>query len=404
MNIVIIANFPANLDGGKAKGRFLYLGEMLCERGHHVEMIVSDFDHGSKQHRAEGSVKQEAYKTKITTLHEPGYPNNISLKRLWSHYVWGRNVEKYLKSILKPDVIYSAIPSLTANVRAAQFCKKNGIKYIIDVQDLWPEAFVLAIKNKLLQQAFKPIAWYINRAYRAADVVVAVSETYMNRALEVNRKNAKGVSVFLGNDGALFDEARDSMKVEKTDGILQLCYIGTLGYSYDLKCAVDAVAIYNQQKDLPPMQFLVMGGGPLKEEFENYAKEKKIDTIFTGSLPYPEMVARMCSSDILINPIVKGAAQSITNKVGDYALAGLPVVSTQENKEYRQLVDSYMCGINCRVGNAQDVADALVKLARDPELRKQMGVSARRFGKEKFDRRETYQEIVKVVEDIKLDS
>jgi len=404
MNIVFIANFPANLDGGKAKGRFLYLGEMLCERGHHVEMIVSDFDHGPKQHRAEGSVKQEAYKTKITTLHEPGYPNNISLKRLWSHYVWGRNVEKYLKSILKPDVIYSAIPSLTANVRAAQFCKKNGIKYIIDVQDLWPEAFVLAIKNKLLQQAFKPIAWYINRAYRAADVVVAVSETYMNRALEVNRKNAKGVSVFLGNDGALFDEARDSMKVEKTDGILQLCYIGTLGYSYDLKCAVDAVAIYNQQKDLPPMQFLVMGGGPLKEEFENYAKEKKIDTIFTGSLPYPEMVARMCSSDILINPIVKGAAQSITNKVGDYALAGLPVVSTQENKEYRQLVDSYMCGINCRVGNAQDVADALVKLARDPELRKQMGVSARRFGKEKFDRRETYQEIVKVVEDIKLDS
>lgn len=404
MKIVIIANFPANLDGGKAKGRFLYLGEMLCERGHHVEMIVSDFDHGPKQHRAEGSVKQEAYKTKITTLHEPGYPNNISLKRLWSHYVWGRNVEKYLKSIPKPDVIYSAIPSLTANVRAAQFCKKNGIKYIIDVQDLWPEAFVLAIKNKLLQQAFKPIAWYINRAYRAADVVVAVSETYMNRALEVNRKNAKGVSVFLGNDGALFDEARDSLVVEKPEGLLQLCYIGTLGYSYDLKCAIDAVSIYNQQKDIPPMQFLVMGGGPLIDEFENYAKEKKIDVIFTGSLPYPEMVARMCNCDILINPIVKGAAQSITNKVGDYALAGLPVVSTQENKEYRQLVDRYMCGINCRVGNAQDVADALVKLARDPELRKQMGVSARRFGKEKFDRRETYQEIVKVVEDIKLDS
>ena len=148
------------------------------------------------------------------------------------------------------------------------------------------------------------------------------------------------------------------------------------------------------------MQFLVMGGGPLKEEFENYAKEKGIGAIFTGSLPYPEMVARMCSSDILINPIVKGAAQSITNKVGDYALAGLPVVSTQENKEYRQLVDSYMCGINCRVGNAQDVADALIKLAKDPELRKQMGAMARRLGREKFDRRETYKEIVKRIENI----
>lgn len=398
MNIVIIANFPANLDGGRAKGRFLYLGEMLCARGHQVEMIVSDFDHGPKQHRADGSISREAYNTKITALHEPGYPNNISLKRLWSHYIWGRNVEKYLKSIRKPDVIYSAIPSLTANVRVAKFCKRNGIKYIIDVQDLWPEAFVLAIKNKLLQQAFKPIAWYINRAYREADEVVAVSETYANRALRVNTKGAKGLSVFLGNDGALFDEARDSMNVEKAEGVLQLCYIGTLGYSYDLKCAIDAVAIYNQQKDLPPMQFLIMGRGPLKDEFENYAREKGIDAVFTGALPYPKMVARMCKSDILINPIVKGAAQSITNKVGDYALAGLPVVSTQENKEYRQLVDRYMCGINCRVGNAQDVADALIKLAKDPELRKQMGAFARRLGKEQFDRRETYKKIVDLVE------
>ena len=400
MKIVIIANFPNRLDGSRAKGRFMYLGEILCERGHQVELIVSDFDHGKKAPRDLDAINHEAYKTKITVLHEPGYPDNISLKRLWSHYQWGKNVERYLNGINKPDVVYCAIPSLTASVKAAKYCKEHGARFIVDVQDLWPEAFVLAVKNKLMQQAFKPIAWYINKAYRAADVVVAVSETYANRALEVNRKNAKGLSVFLGNDGVLFDEARDSMKVEKTDGILQLCYIGTLGYSYDLKCAVDAVAIYNQQKDLPPMQFLVMGGGPLKEEFENYAKEKKIDTIFTGSLPYPEMVARMCSSDILINPIVKGAAQSITNKVGDYALAGLPVVSTQENKEYRQLVDSYMCGINCRVGNAQDVADALIKLAKDPELRKQMGAMACRLGREKFDRRETYKEIVKRIENI----
>ena len=167
-----------------------------------------------------------------------------------------------------------------------------------------------------------------------------------------------------------------------------------------MKCAIDAVSIYNQQKDIPPMQFLVMGCGPLKEEFEKYAKEKNIDAIFTGSLPYSEMVARMCSSDILINPIVKGAAQSITNKVGDYALAALPVVSTQENEEYRKLLEVYKCGINCECGNAQQVADALAKLAKDPELRKQMGAMARRLGKEKFDRRETYQEIVKVIEDI----
>lgn len=401
MKIVIIANFPANLNGSNAKGRFTYLGEMLCNRGHQVEMIVSDFEHGRKKHREENSIKQEAYKTKIKVLYEPGYPDNISFKRLWSHYQWGKNVGRYLNSIEKPDVVYCAIPSLTASVRAAKYCNRVGAKFVIDVQDLWPEAFVLAIRNKLLQKAFLPIAWYINKAYSEADLVLAVSDTYANRALSVNKKDAKRLSIFLGNDGELFDDARDSQKIEKPDGVLQLCYIGTLGYSYDLKCAIDGLAIYNKEVGLPPMQFVVMGGGPLADEFEQYAHQMNIDAVFTGALPYTEMVAKMCSCDILINPIVKGAAQSITNKVGDYALAGLPVVSTQENQEYRDYLDQYQCGINCRVGNAQDVADALIKLAKNPELRKKMGDNARRFGVEMFDRRHTYIKIVEAIETIK---
>lgn len=398
MNIVIIANFPTDLDGGISKGRFLYLGEMLCERGHQVEMIVSDFSHLEKKHREPGSIKQEAYKTRITALHEPGYPNNVSIKRLWSHYRWGCEVEKYLRSIEKPDVVYSAIPSLTANVKAANFCKNNHIRFIIDVQDLWPEAFVLAVKNKILQVGFKPIEWYVNRIYKSADLVVAVSETYAERALRVNRKVRKGLIVYLGNDGALFDDACQSQVIEKPAGVLQLCYIGTLGYSYDIKCAIDALAIYNQNQEMPPMQFVVMGRGPLQEEFEEYANKQNVTVLFTGALPYSEMVARMCNCDILINPIMKGAAQSITNKVGDYALAGLPVVSTQENVEYRKLVERYQCGINCECGNAQDVAKALTKLAKDRNLRQVMGNNARKLGTERFDRRITYGEIIRVIE------
>ena len=146
--------------------------------------------------------------------------------------------------------------------------------------------------------------------------------------------------------------------------------------------------------------FVVMGDGPLKKSFEDYAHVKGVNCEFTGGLPYHEMVGRMCSCDVVANPIVKGAAQSITNKVGDYALSGLPVISTQENEEYHQLVDAYQCGINCRVGNAQDVADAIDDLACHPEIRLQMGEGSSRLGKEQFDRRYTYLEIVDVIEEL----
>ena len=43
------------------------------------------------------------------------------------------------------------------------------------------------------------------------------------------------------------------------------------------------------------------------------------------------MVGMLGVCDIAVNSISKGAAQSIINKHGDYAAAGLPVVNTQES-------------------------------------------------------------------------
>lgn len=395
MKVTIIANFPSRIEGEKEKGRFLYLGEMLSEKGHKVKMLVSDFKHATKERRAFIS---DQYKTQIVALHEPGYARNVSFKRLWSHYRWGRNVGKYLKENDTPDVVYCAIPSLTAGVKAALFCMKQNIPFIIDVQDLWPEAFTLAIKNKLLQLVFKPIEWYVNRVYKKANAVVAVSDTYARRALAVNAGGGGCLIVYLGNDGALFDASRSIKREIDSEDKLQLAYIGTLSYSYDIKCVIDALAIYNKKRVKPEIHFLVMGDGPLKEEFVRYAYEKGVDVEFTGSLLYADMVRRMTGSDMVVNPIAAGAAQSITNKVGDYALSGLPVISTQENEEYRALVDEYKCGINCKSGNAREVAEALERMATNEDERRQMGAASLKLGYERFDRRFTYKKIVELIE------
>ena len=48
-----------------------------------------------------------------------------------------------------------------------------------------------------------------------------------------------------------------------------------------------------------------MGDGPLKEKFEDYSKGKRINTLFTGRLPYTEMVGMLGVCDIAANPIVR---------------------------------------------------------------------------------------------------
>jgi len=389
-NILIIANF---CDGSILKGRFTYLADMLTSQGHDVEIITSDFNHSQKKPKKQF---ENAFKFKLTHIHEPGYPDNISPKRLWSHYVWGRNVNKYLKvSKHNWDVIYCAVPSLTVTKLAGKYAEKHAIKFVTDVQDLWPEAFAIAVKNKFLGKLiFTPFHWYANCGYSKASKVIAVSDTYLDRGLLPCKKGTAGLFVYLGNDGEVFDNAKENCKVPKPANEFWIAYIGTLGYSYDLKCVIDAIASIGKTDSSKNIRFVVMGDGPKRYDFEQYAKDKKITATFTGSLPYSEMVGRLCSCDIVVNPIVKGSAGSIINKVGDYALSGLPVVNTQECEEYRNLIDSYHCGINCEVGNSQQVAEAILKLIKDDTLRIEMGNNNRALGLERFDRRTTYQKII----------
>lgn len=396
--IVIISNFP-DLLNGKQDMRFTILAKELVKRGHNVELIISDFEHELKSVRKRDDYS--VYNFKITPLHEPVYMKNLSLKRLYAHYVWGKSVGRYLDSMKNvPDVIYVAIPSLTVAREAADYCKKHGSKYIVDIQDIWPEAFQM-VAPRIVSPCFKPFAWYINYAYTAADLVVAVSDTYRDRGLSVNKKDNTGLTVYIGNDGGAFDEGRETYKVEKPENEFWLAYIGTMGFSYDLKCVIDAVKIVNERGNLKQtVKFVAMGRGPLLEEFKAYADNAGIAHEFTGALPYKQMVGKMCSCDVVMNCINKGAAQSVTNKVGDYALSGLPVINTQENLEYRGLVEGYQCGINCECGNAEQVADAIERLAKDKDLRDRLGANARKLGVERFDRRTSYLKIIEAIEKI----
>lgn len=391
-DIVIIANFVGGLHGTD-NNRFPYLANMLC-KDNDVELVASDFCHGEKARRA----NIYNFPFKVTLLNEPGYKKNICLRRFWSHYVWGKNVIKYLKSRKKPDVVYCAVPSLTAPAKVSEYCRKNGIRFIVDVQDLWPEAFQMVFKVPVLSKLiFAPFKRLADQAYGNADEVVAVSQTYVDRALSVNKKGAKGISVFLGTNLETFDENVKNNFIPKSAGTeIRIAYCGTLGSSYDLTCVFDALAIL-KKTGLTNIKFIVMGEGPLRKKFEGYSQQLGLNVEFTGKLPYDKMCGVLNSCDIAVNPIMQGAAQSIINKHADYAAAGIPVINTQESPEYRALVESYGMGFNCENGNALKMAELMEHCLLLDDLRVQMGLNARRCAEELFDRKSGYLKILDIV-------
>lgn len=397
-DILFITHFT-QIPGEQGNNRFYYIINNINNTNINIEVVTTSFSHKKKVQRdINVNALNEDNNIKFTLLNEPNYNKNVSVKRLYSHYIFGKNVKKYLKTRKKPDLIYCSIPSLDAVAIAAKYAKKHGIKFVIDIQDLWPEAFKLVLNIPIIGNIlFYPMKKKADYIYKTADEIIAVSETYSKRAIEVSDKVKEGKVVYLGTNLDIFDEAFSKHKHKsKPNNEVWIAYAGTLGHSYDLTNVFDALNIV-KNKGVKNIKFIVMGDGPLKEKFEKYSIEKQINTLFTGRLPYEEMVGILGTCDIAVNPISKGAAQSIINKHADYAAAGLPVINTQENLEYRSLVDEYQMGLNCNNNDSKDLAEKLKNILEDCELKEKMGNNSRRLAEEKFDRKNTYDTIYETI-------
>ena len=169
-----------------------------------------------------------------------------------------------------------------------------------------------------------------------------------------------------------------------------------LGHSYDLCGVMDAMKLLIEQgSDM--VELLIMGDGPLKEKFEDYAKQNNLPVRFTGRLAYTDMVKMLVKCDIGLNVLVGKSDASIINKHADYVSAAIPVINVQKNQEFGELLVAYDAGLMCSPGDTQALATAIRFLAEDEEARKRMGMNSRRLAEDKFDRNKTYQEIINVI-------
>ena len=141
MDILLICNYW-HFEFEKQSSRYRTMADILSSHSDFsVEVISSTFRHQTKNQRDLNYISTIRADYKVTLLHEPNYRKNISILRLYSHHCFANEVIKYLETRKKPDVIICSVPSLAVGSAVTKYAKKHGIKLIIDIQDLWPEAF-----------------------------------------------------------------------------------------------------------------------------------------------------------------------------------------------------------------------------------------------------------------------
>ena len=148
-----------------------------------------------------------------------------------------------------------------------------------------------------------------------------------------------------------------------------------------LQYALEAISLI--RCSMPNINYVIVGAGSLKPELEMLAKHVGIDKIveFRGSQPPFEVKRTMSEADILLLSSVK---EEFGVVLAEAQAMGLPIVATRVGG-VPEVVDDGVTGFLVPPRDPQALADKLLLLANNPELRRQMGERGRERVKRLFD-------------------
>lgn len=394
MRNIAIITLAVALEGERGYSRFRTLAEILSE-DYAVDLITSSFQHWEKKQRDIPKLyennKNKKYGLKFAF--EPGYKKNVDIRRIKSHKIAVKNILRLLKDT-RYDLIYCIIPDNYMARKVSEYAKRNNIKLVIDVEDLWPEAMQMVLHipvliDKIVFYNFRKNA---KKAYLRADGIIGTSDEYRDAPINkygVDIKNRE--TVYVGCDLSDFDagvyEFLDEIPKNKDE--FWITYAGNLGSSYDIPTLIKAAQkLY--ENGYQNMRIKILGSGPLEAEFKKIKQEKPCNVEFVGYTPYRKMAAYLVKSDITINSFVRKAPQSIVTKIGDYLAAGKPMINTCSSLEFKEKVENDRFGINVIAEDVDELAKAVMFLYNNTTLRSEMGKAARTIAEKQFDRKQAY--------------
>lgn len=303
-------------------------------------IITSDFDHGKKEYRP-----QYAGSRNVVYLHVPQYYTNISLRRLYSHVCFAKQLNLFLKTITNiPDVVYCAMPSSTAAFVCGKYCKRLGITFVIDVIDLWPDSLIPVNRFfKFFRHLLFPWRYLTVSAYKYADILIGESQKYVNIAHKYN-SSAPAYPVYLGVNRELVESLKNKSSVclQKPEDEIWICYAGSLGNSYDFDTLLESVRFLN---GTCKYRLLFIGGGEKQVYLESKLKEYNINGEITGNVSYNDYLKYLSYCDIGINIFKKDTLVVHSYKFNDYVASQLFILNSLLG-ETAEMIDHYEVGKN----------------------------------------------------------
>lgn len=376
--------------------------ELACralKSGHRFTVIASDTSYLTGKAAADGGETGLAGLRVVRVR---------TMRTLHKSFAWrvaaflGFMVSSTVRAISTPkvDLVFGTSPPIFQAFSAWVASAVKRVPFVLEIRDLWPEFAVGmgVLRNPALIRLAR---WLESFLYARADLLVVNSPAYRDYLRARGIPEGKIRFVPNGVDAGMFEPSARGEALRHAwgcDGKAVALYAGALGPANDIPTLLRAAELL---KGEAAVTIVLVGDGKDRPKLEEAAREKGLSNVlFAGSLPkrrMPEALAA-CDIGIAILQDIPMFRTTYPNKVFDYMAAGRPTVLAIDGV-IRDVIEEAGGGTFVPPGDAAALAEAIRRLARDPELRDRMGASARAFVEQGFHRDDQAELFVRSLEE-----
>jgi glycosyltransferase involved in cell wall biosynthesis len=285
------------------------------------------------------------------------------------------------------DVLVVESPPLFLGLAGYVISRCKGAPYVFNVADLWPETAVAlgALKNRVLIRLAEGLEWLLYRqAIRVTTVTRGIRRILLERGMAADR-----VLLFTnGVDIQYFHPQADPYPANRRfhlDNRLTVAYAGTHGMAQGLEVLVQAAELLRDRDDI---HFIMVGEGAEKPELMALANEYALANLtFHPNQPKSFMPHLWAAVDIAVVTLRKLDIfrSALPSKLFEMMAMECPIILSAEG-EACELIAEAQAGLTIAPENSGALAEAIVRLAEDEDLRHLFGKNGRAYVQQNFSR------------------
>lgn len=282
------------------------------------------------------------------------------------------------------DLIHICNPPDLLFLVAGWFKLFYGVKVIYDQHDLNPELYEAKYGRRDIFYYGLRCAEFLT--FATADIAISTNESYRNIALSRGRK--KNERVFIVRSGPDLSRFRPlpANPTYRRDRKYLVGYVGVMGEQEGIDRLLEAVQYAVLKKGRKDFHVMLIGSGPMLDQLKVLTEELGIAEYveFTGRISDAELLERLSSCDICVNPDRKNLLNELStmNKILEYMALGKPIVQFDLLEGRRSAAGASLYAIpNDKI----DFAEKMLWLLDSPQRRKQMEVEGKRRMREMLE-------------------